>query len=135
MPTLSSIGNWTVTAARRTRSSQSLGIPEATEASIALGWPSRNGVQWRRSAEEREAALYRLRQLYGVGETWPICVLLHRLWDRDTPGQPLLALLCALARDPSLRAGASAVLDASLGEHVRWPVIAAAFEARHPGRL
>jgi hypothetical protein len=43
--------------------------------------------------------------------------------------------LCALARDPSLRTGASAVLDAKLGEQVRWPAIAAAFDATNTGRL
>jgi hypothetical protein len=95
----------------------------------------RDNLLGKPSVRAREAALYRLRQLYGIGETWPICVVLHRLWDRDPPGRPLLALLCALARDPALRAGASAVLNASLGEHVRWPMIAAAFEACHPGRL
>ena len=47
----------------------------------------------------------------------------------------MLALLCALARDPSLRAGADAVLDAKPGEQVRWPAIAATFEAVNPGRL
>lgn len=47
----------------------------------------------------------------------------------------MLALLCALARDPTLRDGAAAVLDASLGEPVRWLGLAATFEARHPGRL
>ena len=47
----------------------------------------------------------------------------------------MLALLCALARDPTLRDGAAAVLHASPGEEVRWPAIAAAFEARYPGRL
>jgi hypothetical protein len=81
------------------------------------------------------AALYRLRQLYGVGESWPLWVMLRHLWDRDPVGQPILALLCALARDPTLRDGSAAVLDASLGEPVRWPAIAAAFEARLPGRL
>ena len=47
----------------------------------------------------------------------------------------MLALLCALARDPPLRDGAGAVLDAALGERVRWPAIGAAFETRNPGRL
>jgi hypothetical protein len=37
----------------------------------------------------------------------------------------MLALLCALARDPTLRDGAAAVLDATLGERVRWPAFAA----------
>jgi hypothetical protein len=87
------------------------------------------------SMRARKAALYRLRQLYGVGESQPICIVLRRLWERDPAGRPTLALLCALARDPAFRAGAAAVLDAPLGERVRWPVIASTFEAQHPGRL
>ena len=55
--------------------------------------------------------------------------------SRDSRGRPMLALLCSLARDPTLRDGAKAVLDASIGELVRWPAIAAAFDTRHPGRL
>jgi hypothetical protein len=87
------------------------------------------------SVRARRAALYQLRQLYGVGERSPICTVLCRLWERDPAGRAILALLSALARDPPLRDGAVAVLDASLGERVRWPVIAASFEARNPGRL
>jgi hypothetical protein len=87
------------------------------------------------SIRARKVALMRLRQLYGLGEDCPICTIMHRLWEHDPPGRPMLALLCALARDPTLRDGAAAVLDAALGEQVRWPAIAAAFEAMHPGRL
>ena len=87
------------------------------------------------SIAARRAALYRLRQLYGIGDFVPVCVVLDRLWPRDPAGRPMLALLCALARDPPLRDGATAVLDALAGEPVRWPAIAAAFAARHPGRL
>jgi hypothetical protein len=95
----------------------------------------RDNLLGKPSIRARRAALYRLRQLYCVGESRPICIVLRRLWERDRAGRPMLALLCALARDPTLRAGAAAVLDAALGERVRWPAIAAAFEARHPGRL
>jgi hypothetical protein len=91
-----------------------------------LGKPSRRA---------REAAIYRLRQLYGLGESVPVCRAFLALWQRDPAGRPLLALLCALARDPSLRDGADAVLDAPPGAQVRWPAIAAAYEAEHPGRL
>jgi hypothetical protein len=87
------------------------------------------------SVRAREAALFRLRQLYGLGEDYPICTVMRRLWDRDPAGRPLLALLCGLSRDPTLRDGAAAILDASLGEQVKWPAISAAFEVRHPGRL
>ncbi|MGH7120785.1 MAG: hypothetical protein ACREFP_17665 [Acetobacteraceae bacterium] len=87
------------------------------------------------SVRARKAALARLRQLYGVGANCIICTVMRRLWQRDPVGRPMLALLCALARDPTLRAGAAAVLDAVRGEQVRWPSIAARFDAIHPGRL
>jgi hypothetical protein len=95
----------------------------------------RDNLLGKPSIAARRAALYRLRQLYGIGDDAPICVVLHRLWPRDPAGRPTLALLSALARDPPLRDGAAAVIDAVPGEPVRWPVIAAAFAARHPGRL
>jgi hypothetical protein len=87
------------------------------------------------SVRAREAALYRLHQLYGVGGKDPVWRVLQRLWSRDIAARPLLALLTALARDPLLRDGAAAVLDASPGERIRWPELAATFEAANPGRL
>src|SRR5271166_1306510 len=65
----------------------------------------RDNLLGKPSLRAREAALYRLQQLYGVGEAWPICAVMHRLWDRDPAARPMLALLCALARDPPLRDG------------------------------
>jgi hypothetical protein len=87
------------------------------------------------SIRAREAALYRLHQLYGVSGNDPIWRVIRGLWKRDDNGRPLLALLTALARDPMLRDSAAAVLDASPGERVRWPAIAATFEAANPGRI
>lgn len=87
------------------------------------------------SMRAREAALYRLGELYGIGKEAPICVVLRHLWKLDVAGRPMLALLCAVARDPLLRAGSSAVLDAKLGEQVRSPALAAAVEALFPGRF
>ncbi len=87
------------------------------------------------STRAREAALYRLHQLYGIGGEDPIWRVLRSLWNRTNSERPLLALLAALARDPMLRDGAAAVLDASPGERVRWPAIAATFEAANPNRI
>jgi len=87
------------------------------------------------SLRAREAAAYRLGQLYGVGGQDPLGLTLRRLWMRDAAARPMLAIICALARDPAFRDGAAAVLDAPLGQQVRWPSIAAAFEAANPGRL
>ena len=56
-----------------------------------------------------------LRELYGCDPRLPLFRVLRRLWAVDTPGQPLLALLAALARDPVLRATAPAVLPLPTG--------------------
>lgn len=92
----------------------------------ALGKPSLNA---------RKAALRRLAELYGIGSELPVWRVLEGLWRQDIQGRPLLALLSALARDPTLRDGAAAVLDAPLGAHVPASSLASAFEAQHPGRL
>ena len=46
----------------------------------------------------------------------------RRLWDVDEPGRPLIALLCALARDPLLRATSKAVLPMPIRDE-RIPVV------------
>ena len=45
------------------------------------------------SLRAREAALMRLRQLYGFGEDCLICTVVRQLWNLDPTGRPLLALL------------------------------------------
>jgi hypothetical protein len=82
----------------------------------------------------RRLALQRLNGLYGLASGALISRALARLWPRDDGGRPLLALLCALAREPPLRDTATAVLDAASGSDVRWPDFAFQFEALHPGR-
>jgi hypothetical protein len=83
----------------------------------------------------RKLALERLRGLYAISMKLPIARVLEALWRSDAAGRPMLAILCSLARDPLLRESADVVLPAPLGEPVRWPRIAAAFEARHPARF
>ena len=46
----------------------------------------------------------------------------------------MLALLCALAREPLLRDTASVVLSAPQGTALRWPELAESLAAQHPGR-
>jgi hypothetical protein len=94
-----------------------------------------DNVLGKRSTRARAVAVYRLEQLYGIASHPPIGRCLAAIWPRDPAAQPIIALLCALARDPALRDAAPAVLDAPVGAQVRWPVFAATYEARHPGRL
>lgn len=62
------------------------------------------------TASARRSTLQRLTELYCLDQAIPIFRVLRRLWVIDEPGRPLLAMLCALARDPLLRATAPAVL-------------------------
>ncbi len=52
----------------------------------------------------------RLSELYALDRSVPIFRLLRRLWEVDPSSQPLLALLCSLARDPLLRSTADPIL-------------------------
>lgn len=57
----------------------------------------------------------KLRELYGLDPTLPVFRCFRQLWESDTAGRPLLALLCACARDPILRMSAQLVLDTPHG--------------------
>ena len=57
----------------------------------------------------------RLGEVYALDPRVPIFRVLRRLWLVDSPGRPLLAMLCALARDPLLRSTAPAVLALPVG--------------------
>jgi hypothetical protein len=52
----------------------------------------------------------RLGELYGLDPAIPLFRVLRRLWDVDSEGRPLLALLAALARDPLLAATCPAIV-------------------------
>jgi hypothetical protein len=86
------------------------------------------------TGSSRRLALERLNGLYGLSSGAPIGRALPCLWQRDIEGRPVLALLCALSREPPLRDTADAVLNATFGSDVRWPDFASRFEAVNPGR-
>jgi len=52
----------------------------------------------------------RLGELYALDAQVPLFRVLQKLWRSDEQGRPLLAVLCALARDPLLMTTASAVI-------------------------
>ena len=68
----------------------------------------------------------RLGELYGLDPSIPVFRVLRKLWDRDAAGRPLLAIQCAIARDPLLAATASSILALAPGaEFLREPMRAA----------
>ncbi len=67
-------------------------------------------VTQKRTASTRVLTNQRLGELYALDPAIPLFRVLRRYWDADPEGRPLLALLCALARDPLLRATVGPVL-------------------------
>jgi hypothetical protein len=94
-----------------------------------------DNVLLKKTGATRQKSLRHLRELYGLDPNMPIFRALRDLWDQDPQGRPLLALSCAMARDPSLRATAKAVLDAPAGSTVTSEMLAKAVEEHNPGRL
>ena len=64
----------------------------------------------------RVLSAQRLSELYALDPDVPLFRIMRNLWRLDERGQPLLALLVALARDPLLAATAPAVIPLRAGE-------------------
>jgi hypothetical protein len=78
------------------------------------------------TASNRRLTNQRLGELYGLDAGIPVFRALRRAWRADEEGRPRIALLCALARDPLLRATADLVLGLKPGaELVRVELLAA----------
>ncbi len=73
-------------------------------------------VLGKRTLATRRESYERLGWLYALDPSIAIFRLLRFFWDRDQDARPVLALLCASARDPLLRMTASAVLKTPLEE-------------------
>lgn len=82
----------------------------------------------------RKESLRRLRELYALSPGIILFRALHDLWNIDAEAQPMLALLCAAARDSILRATADAILAASPGDPVTPQQIADATANAFPDR-
>ena len=99
-------------------------LGELLAAILAGGRPRRlRGSDHRRQRRsERQPSRPAAGQAQRLGELYALdprgCQIfrvLRRLWLVDVPGRPLLAMLCALARDPLLRSTAPAVLALPVG--------------------
>src|SRR5262249_40228897 len=69
---------------------------------------------------------------YGLDPRLLLFRSLRDLWDAEPEGQPLLAMLCALARDPLLRATAEEVVSRPGGAPVGAAMLADAVQAKYP---
>jgi hypothetical protein len=72
----------------------------------------------KRTVATRKLSSQRLSELYALDPEVSLFRVMRRCWYADRDGQPLLALLLALARDPLLRASAPPVLRMRSGEEL-----------------
>ena len=83
----------------------------------------------------RRRAARMLSELYALRRDVPLFRALTYFWEKDSPGRPLLALLCAVARDPILRLTAKAVLPAKPGDLVDKSVLEETITDAAPGHF
>ncbi|MBT5710105.1 hypothetical protein HOI71_03610 [Candidatus Poribacteria bacterium] len=60
----------------------------------------------------------RLGELYSLDPRIPVFRVLRRLWELDVDGRPLLALLCAIGRDPILRCTVPSIIGLPVGSEL-----------------
>lgn len=80
----------------------------------------------------RTRTLRHLRELYMLRPDSVLFRSLCDLWTDDPTGQPLLAGLCAMARDPVFRASSAAIFDSQPGDEVSGVELAEAVSKAFP---
>lgn len=95
-----------------------------------------DNVLAKQTASSRLYSFRRLAELYTLDPRIPLFRLLRLYWDRDGgEGRAIMAMLCALARDPILRLTAEPVLTIEHGERLDKDRIVTAVQESEPGRF
>lgn len=92
-------------------------------------------VLGKKSASTRRLTGQRLSELYSLSPDVPLFRNLRRIWPKAGAGRPLIALLCAAARDPLLRLMAPAVERVRPGDPISKVQLDDALAAAIPGRF
>jgi hypothetical protein len=89
----------------------------------------------KRSHRNRELSWKHLAELYACDPDRLLFRALRFFWQRDPAGRPLLALLCAYARDPLLRVSAPLILALPAGASAAAEPLTARLEELTAGRF
>lgn len=89
----------------------------------------------KRSSQTRTLTRRHLADLYGLAPDITVFRILRYFWQRDPEGRPLIACLCAYARDPLLRASAPFVLKLTYGQTFSREALEEYLERKYPGRF
>lgn len=89
----------------------------------------------KRSRQTRMLTRRHLSELYSLRPDTTLFRTLRYLWQRDPEGRPLIACLCAFARDPLLRSSAPFVLKLTEGQLFSREALEEYLEKEYPGRF
>ena len=89
----------------------------------------------KRSGKTRQLTAHHLAKLYSLNRHITLFRILRFFWQRDIEGQPLLALLCAYARDSVLRSSAAFIQSYSFGQIVTREALEKFIDDQEPGRF
>ncbi len=89
----------------------------------------------KRSDRSRKLTREYLVTLYGLDPNMPLFRVLRYFWQRDPEGRPLLAAVCAFARDALLRQSAPYILGLQPEEPFNRSALEAFLDAHNPGRF
>jgi len=89
----------------------------------------------KRSHKTRILTRRHLAGLYALSPDTTLFRALRYFWQRDPEGRPLIAALCAYARDPLLRVTAPFVLKLSEGQVFSREALEEYLEKKYPGRF
>ncbi len=109
--------------------------PAATEMADYRSAVLDDNVLLKNTETTRRKSLRYLRELYGLDPSIILFRALRDLWEQEEDAQPMLALLCSLARDPSLRSTAAVIQDAPRGSMVTSQMLAEEAGRQYRGRL
>lgn len=105
------------------------------DAAVAYRSVLEDNLLGKASDAARRSSLANLIKLYGISNPPRIAKAMAVIWEMSPPSRPLLALLCALARDPLLRDSWMSIARAQPGDLVRWPQIAEEIGRIHRDRF
>lgn len=108
--------------------------PDATKRIFIQAIETDNCLR-KRSIRTRKLTARHLAALYSLVPQTTIFRTFLFFWRRDREGQPLLALLCAFARDTLLRMSAPCVLSIGEGDIMRREALEEYIDAMEPGRF
>ncbi|MGD0971238.1 MAG: hypothetical protein ABSA04_07555 [Desulfobaccales bacterium] len=110
-------------------------LPQDGQKSDYLDAVTRNNILGKRTVSTRKYSAKRLSELYGLDSGIPLFRAMRFFWTAGKEGRPLLAFLCAFARDPLLRFTAPAILPLKPGETVTTRKIEAVLAPSVEGRF